>query len=50
MLFDEARLVAERLNQNHATSAVLLQLAVGGLLDKDANAVFQKSVETILKN
>ena len=49
MLFDEAKLVSERINQDHATTATLLQLAVGGLFDKDANKVFQGAVKAVLK-
>lgn len=49
MLFDEAKMVSERLNQDHATTAVLLQSAVAGLFSKDANRAFQSTIGAILK-
>jgi hypothetical protein len=44
---DEARLVVERVNNGHATTAVLLQLAVSGVLDKKANKDFKKIVKSL---
>ena len=44
---DESRLVVERVNNGHATTAVLLQLAVSGVLSKKANKDFTKTVKKL---
>lgn len=41
-LFEETQLVAERVNWNEATRAVLLQSAVGSLLSKENAKHFSK--------
>lgn len=44
---DEARLVVERVNNGHVTTAVLLQMAVSGVLSKKANKAFQKQIKKL---
>ena len=49
-LMDEARLVVQRVNNGHATTAILLQGAVSGVLSKKANKEFQKQISRLLEN
>lgn len=48
MLLDEERLVLKRINQAHATQAILTQLAVSGVLTKEAGAHFRKVVNGLI--
>lgn len=50
MLMDEARLVVQRVNNGHVTTATLLQGAVSGVLSKKANKEFQKQIKRLLEN
>lgn len=47
MLFDESRLVNNRLNRHHVTQATLTKQAVGSLLDKRVGREWRKTVETL---
>lgn len=47
---DEARLVVQRVNNGHVTTATLLQGAVSGVLSKKANKEFQKQIKRLLEN
>ena len=48
MASDEARLVVQRVNNGHATTATLLQAAVSGVLSKKANKDFRKVIRDLL--
>jgi len=47
MVWDEARLVVERRNREHATNAILTQLAVASILSKDGRKEFTKTVKRL---
>jgi hypothetical protein len=49
MMMDEGRLVVHRVNVGYATQAVLLQMAVSGVLSKKGNKAFQKQVKTMME-
>lgn len=49
MLHDEARLVVQRVNNSHVTTATLLQQAVSGVLSKEGNKTFQKTIKSLLE-
>lgn len=46
-VFEEARLVVERLNGLEATRAVLTQMAVASLLSKDAGTGFKNLIASL---
>jgi hypothetical protein len=46
-VWDEARLVAERLNGLEATRASLLKLAVSGVLSEEAGKEFAKTIKSL---
>ncbi len=50
MLWVESQLVVERLNQQAATQAVLLQLAVGSILSKKTGSEFKKTLKKLSPN
>lgn len=50
LLWVESQLVVERLNQQEATRATLLQLAVGSILSKKTGAEFKKTLKELTKN
>lgn len=47
MVWDEARLVVERRNSEHATNSVLMQLAVLSVLSKDGQREFKKTIKRL---
>ena len=49
-LWVESQLVVESLNQQEATRAVLLQLAVGSILSKKTGSEFKKTIKELSKN
>lgn len=49
LVIDEARLVAERFNQQEATRVTLLQMAVSTLFSEDAGKDFKTTVLKLLK-
>lgn len=49
LVFDEARLVEDRLNGYFATNAVLTQMAVSALFSKDAGKAFQEMVTDLIE-
>jgi len=49
MLQDEARLVVQRVNNGHVTTATLLQQAVSGVLSKEGNKAFRKVIKELLE-
>ena len=50
MLMDEARLITQRVNVGHVTTATLLQSAVSGILSKRANKEFKKQIDRLLES
>lgn len=44
---DEAAIVVQRVNNGHATTAVLLQMAVSGVLSTKGNKAFQKTIKSL---
>lgn len=50
MLRDESRLVVQRVNNGHVTTASLLQQAVSGVLSKQGNKEFRKTVTKLLED
>lgn len=50
MVWEEAMLVVERMNREAASDKVLLQLAAGSLLSKDAGRQFKKTLKELTKN
>lgn len=50
MVWEEATLVVERMNREAASDKVLLQLAAGSLLSKDAGRQFKKTLKELTKN
>ena len=44
MVWDEARLVGERINRSHATEAVLIKLAVSAVLSEEAGKEFSERI------
>lgn len=50
MVWVEAEMVVSRLNQQEATRAVLLQMAVSSVLSKKAQARFDKQVKALTGN
>ena len=49
ILQDEARLVVQRVNNGHVTTATLLQQAVSGVLSKEGNKAFRKVIKELLE-
>lgn len=49
MVSDEVSLVLTRSNHAEATRAVLLQMAVSGVLDKKAGELFQATIKKLTK-
>ncbi|HYD06290.1 MAG TPA: hypothetical protein VEC60_11225 [Reyranella sp.] len=47
VLWDESRLVVERMNGEMATHLSLLQLAVGSVLSKKAGDLFNKQIKAL---
>lgn len=47
MLWMETKLVTNRLNQDFATTALLTQMAVAGVLSKEAGKAFDKRIKTL---
>lgn len=47
MVFVEAELVVERINNAHATTAILLQTAVSSLLSKKGSSAFQTQIKKL---
>lgn len=50
MVSDEAELVVERTNTYQATEAILIQLAIGSALSKDAAKEFKKVITGLTNN
>lgn len=50
MVWDEGRLVVDRLNGLMATEMTLLQLAVAGVLSKKAGKEFEKQINRITED
>ena len=48
MVWDEATLVVERQNANHATQAVLTQLAVSSMLSKKGGKEFKRVLKELM--
>ncbi len=48
MVWDEARLVVERLNGLESTRAVLLQMAVSSLFSKEGGRAFKMTIERLI--
>lgn len=49
-LWMETKIVRKRLNNDFATSATLLQMAVAGVLSTDANTAFEKKIKELTGN
>ena len=49
MVWDEARLVAERFNRDEASKVVLLQMAVSTLFSADAGKDFNTRIKKMMK-
>ena len=47
MLWKEAEIVRRRLNRDYATTAVLTQLAVAGLLSEKAGGAFREQIKKL---
>lgn len=47
MLSNEAAIVVNRLNREHATNAVLTQMAVSSVLSKKAGKQFEKRIKQL---
>lgn len=47
MIWDEVTLVVERKNRDHATTAVLLNLAVSAVLSEKAGKNFEKQIKKL---
>jgi len=47
MIWDEARLVVERLNGAYATEAILVQSAIASALSKDGAKEFKKTISRL---
>lgn len=47
MIWDESTLVVERRNREHATNAIMTQLAVLSVLSKDGTREFKKSIKKL---
>ncbi len=45
MLSDETKLCVRRVNNGHVTTATLLQQAVSGVLSKQGNKLFRKTIK-----
>ena len=49
MVFEEAEIVAERINSQEATRAVLIQLAMASTQSKKAADAFSKTIKRMTK-
>lgn len=49
MVFEEAEIVASRLNSQEATRAILIQLAAGSIMSKKAGDAFSKTIKKMTK-
>lgn len=47
MVWDEARIIVERQNGAHATTAILTQLAVVSVLSKEGQREFKKTIKRL---